>query len=169
MLGLTQKTARTRSFHRRIALIEVCTGKRTGGGGGQLSSEFAPLIREIVQNQGAQLVEQLELQVLAFVCLLIENKLVPRSPVSVSRTGNKKYKNFPAEFFVWRGLCGGGGEAINTATYRLMRVIGVGAVEKEIWPPAPPGVPGGRGSIKPNANVGIPHAIFPPAHNFRSL
>lgn len=81
-LNLTQKTAKNRAFHRRIALIEVYTGRRKGGG--QLSSEFAPLIREIGQNRGVERVEQLELRVLAFVCLLIENKLVPRSPVSVS-------------------------------------------------------------------------------------
>lgn len=76
-------------------------------GGGQLSSEFAPLIREIGQNRGLERVEQLELRVLAFVCLLIENKLVPLSPVSVSaprRVRAIKVQKCPG----WV-LCGEGG------------------------------------------------------------
>lgn len=63
----------------------------------------------------------------------------------------------------------GGGEAINTATYRLMRVIGVGAVEKEIWPPAPHGARGGGGVLSLMRMWEFPTPFFPPAHNFRSL
>lgn len=135
-------------------------------GGGQLSSEFAPLIREIGQNRGLERVEQLELRVLAFVCLLIENKLVPRSPVSVSaprRVRAIKVQKCPG----WV-LCGEGGGVDGRRGSDQYRYISLDACYrcgggwKRNMAAGTPRGSWGRGSIKPNANVGIPHAIFPP-------